>query len=178
MVSLASFLVGCFVTARVSEAFGPLRRITITSQFLTQALLITLAAILVTSNVIPNDSREKNPRILSDARIIGALPALAFQSGSTMATSRFLGYGGEIPVNVLTSTYAALATDTKLFRKDNPPRNRRVAAVLCLASGALCAAWIQKAGPGIKAVLWIGAAIKLVLATLIGLLLPNAPANE
>lgn len=132
----------------------------------------------MTLNLIPTDSQEQNQGILNDTRIIGALPSLAFQAGSTMATSRAMGYGGEIPVNVLTSTYAALATDTRLFQKDNPPRNRRVIAVLCLASGALCAAWLQREGPGIKAVLWFGAGIKLVIAIAVIIFLPAAEDDE
>ena len=108
----------------------------------------------------------------NDPHIIGAIPLLAFQSGATIATSRLLGYGNEIPVNVLTSTYAALATDTRLLAWKNTPRNRRVGACVCVLGGALCAAWIHKVGPGIVGCLWVGAGLKIVMALAVGLFMP------
>lgn len=138
-----------------------------TGQFVVQGLLCFLPAILTLLDVVPTDPNYLNPNLAFDPRIIGALPPLAFQSGSTMATSRILGFSGEIPVNVITSTYAALATDMKLFAKKNAPRNRRVVAVLCVMTGALTSAWIQKSGVGVHVVFWICGALKCFLAVVV-----------
>lgn len=67
-------------------------------------------------------------------------------------------------MNVLTSTYAALATDPAIFAAGNVARNRRVVAVVCVLVGALCSAWIMKDGPGIVLVLWLGAGVKGLIA--------------
>ena len=109
--------------------------------------------------------QERRLAVFSDARILIGLAPLAFQSGATIATSRLLGFGQEIPVVVYTSTYAALAGDLKLFQlHGNKPRNIRLAAVVCVFAGALCAGWIERKSIGMVACLWIGAGIKMVLA--------------
>ena len=162
---------GALATAHISQLFGPLRRSVLSLNFLSQALCILVAAIITTVHAIPTNNRDEGPGILDNPKIIGALPALAFESGATIATSRLLGYGNVIPVNVFTSTYAALATDMRLFARDNVDRNRRVGAVVCVLLGALCAAWIQNKGPGIELVLWLCVAVKGVIAVCVFLFL-------
>ena len=142
------------------------------ANFLIQGLLIVLAAILVMTPFVPTDDKE-HYNIATNVHIVIPIPALALQSGATIASSRLLGFGGEIPVTVLTSTYAALATDPKLLKWKNTPRNRRVAAVVCLFAGAICSAWIMKKGAGIKACLWLGAGMKIVLAGAVLLFMPS-----
>ena len=164
LVSILSFMAGAFTTAHVSQYLGALRRWVLTFNFLLQTLCIVIGSIIISLHLIPTDNRNEGPSILGDRRIIGALPALAFQSGATIATSRLLGFGNEIPVNVLTSTYAALATDPKVFHWKNVSRNRRVAACACVLAGALCSAWIMKKGPGFELVLWLCVAVKLLIA--------------
>lgn len=156
-------MVGALATANISRHFGALRRLVLTLNFAFQALCIAIAAIIASLHLIPMNNRDEGPSILGDPRIIGALPALAFQSGATIATSRLLGYGNEIPVNVLTSTYAALATDPKLLKLRNISRDRRVGACACVVAGALCSAWIMKKGPGFILVLWLCAAVKAAI---------------
>ncbi|KAL9060022.1 MAG: hypothetical protein Q9162_000872 [Coniocarpon cinnabarinum] len=171
LVSLLSFMAGALTTSLLSNFFGPLRRHVLPLNFTFQCICIILAASITSAHLIPTDSHGTNPDILRDPKIIAALPALAFQSGATIVTSRILGYGTMIPVNVLTSTYAALATDSALLNLENAQRNRRVGACVCVVSGALIAAWIQKRGPGIELVLWLAAGIKGVLgiAVLLGM---------
>ncbi|KAB8360601.1 hypothetical protein FH972_024339 [Carpinus fangiana] len=169
LVSLVSFFIGAILTTHVSRWAGASLRPTIFVNFLLQALMIALSAAIVTAGLIPYSNNEHHPSVEADRRIIGGLPPLAFQSGMQIASSRLLGFGTEIPVNVLTSTYAALAADPKLLARDNRPRDRRVAAVVLLASGALCSAWIMENGPGIVLVLWLGAGIKLAVAIIAGL---------
>lgn len=126
---------------------------------------------MVTEQDEPLEELLKDPRVL-----IGIAP-LSFQSGMTIATSRMIGFGNEIPVVVYTSTYAALAGDANLFKlwppSANKPRNRRIVAVLCVFAGAIVATWIEVASIGMMATLWMGMGTKLVLACSVALLLPQ-----
>ena len=173
-----SFIAGALVTAQLSEHFGQLRRVVLTLNFLFQTLCIIIASIVVSAHLIPRNDRDNHPEVLGDTRIIGAIPALAFQSGATIATSRLLGYGNEIPVNVLTSTYAALASDPKIFAVKNASRNRRVAACVCVLTGAFCATWIMKRGPGLVLILWLAAGMKLAITLGVFALLPSKELGE
>lgn len=147
---------------------GPTRRIVLSINFLIQALLIGVAAVLATVSILITDQDEDTSSVLHDARILIAIAPLAFQSGATIATSRLLGLGNEIPATVYTSTYAALAADPKLFNlHGNMPRTRRIAAVLCIFAGAFIATWLEKKGIGMTATFWMSAGIKLVIATTI-----------
>jgi len=171
-----SFLLGGFLTFRVSSYFGPLRRSTLIVNFLTQGLLIVLSAALTTTPLIPVDNLSSlADATLRNSLIVAALPPLAFQSGAQIVTSRLLGYN-EIPVNVLTSTYADLAGDKDLFAPltKNIKRNRRLAAFALLFAGALCSAWIMRRGPGIMLCLWLGAAVKLCIAVLAAVFMESA----
>lgn len=141
-----------------------MRRSTLTLNFLIQGLMIVVAAALTSTSIVPKDNLSTlADSILRDDHIVIALPMLAIQSGSQIVTSRLLGYN-ELPVNVLTSTYADLMGDKDLFKLHNVKRNRRLAAFALLITGALCAAWIMKRGPGIILCLWLGAGVKLVAA--------------
>jgi hypothetical protein len=164
LVSLASFLFGAFVTFRVSIWLGPMRRSVLAGNFIFQGLMVVLAAALTSTDLIPKDNLTVfADEVLSNVRIVGALPPLAFQSGAQIITSRLLAYN-ELPVNVLTSTYADLMGDKDLFKlHGNVKRNRRLAAVFWLLAGAFVAAWMMKKGPGIVGTLWLGAGIKLAV---------------
>ena len=175
-LSIISFLIGSFFTYRISKLLGPLRRLTLCSNFLLQGLLIVLAAALATGGVLVSErdaNDDEHYSVLQNVDILIGLAPLAWQSGATIATSRLLSYGNEIPVVVLTSTYAALTGDPKLFEvHGNPPRNRRIAAIICVFVGAICATWIQKNSVGMIACLWIGAGIKLLIALGVAVLMP------
>lgn len=161
-VSLASFFVGSFFAFRVMTSLGKMRRPVMAGSFLIQAVLIILAAALTSTSLVPTDNGN-GESVLANILIVIALPPLGFQSGMTIATSRMMGFN-ELPVNVLTSTYADLAGDPKLFARHNEKRDRRVLAVLSLVVGALCSAWMMKRGPGMMGVLWLAAGIKLAVA--------------
>lgn len=165
------------ITTHLSNHFGALRRGVLTSNFLFQAILIILAAALTSSDLVPTDS-DGTHTVFDNPRILTALPPLGFQAGATIATSRLLGYGQVIPVNVVTSTYAALAADPKLLALHNVPRNQRVIACLSVAAGALSGAWIQRRSAGVVACLWLAAAIKLAVAFGVALFLEPAPKSE
>lgn len=123
------------------------------------------------------DADEDPHALLADARILIGIAPLAFQSGMTIATSRMIGFGNEIPVTVYTSTYAALAGDPELFKlwppSANKSRNRRIVAVICVFAGALIATWIEVKSIGMTAVLWMAAGIKLLLAVTVAILFPQ-----
>lgn len=173
-VSLASFIVGGFISFRVMTYFGKMRRPVMAGSFFIQGLLLVLAAALTSTRLVPTDNGSGDS-VLADIRIVTPLPAMGFQSGMTIAASRMLGFN-ELPVNVLTSTYADLAGDPKLFALHNEKRNRRVLAVISLVGGALCSAWMMKKGPGIMGVIWLAAGIKLAVGIAMFILMEPAPA--
>lgn len=172
LTALLSFLVGAIMTTHISLRLGAKKRPVLFTNMLIQGLLICLCAALITAGITPTVTNGGEDPLLRP-EIMGGIAPLAFQTGMQIATSRLLGFGQEIPVNVLTSTYAALAADTKIFVWDNKPRNRRLAAVVLFFGGALCATWILKVGPGTVLAIWLGAGIKLVTALAVGLFMPE-----
>ena len=178
MISLVAFFMGAFVTSRLSNVVVPTRRVVLVVNFLMQTMLIVIAAILATVSVLVTDRDHGVSEVLHDARILIAIAPLAFQSGATIATSRLLGFGNEIPVTVYTSTYAALAADPKLFQiHGNTPRNRRVAAVLCVFAGAFVATWLEKKDIGMITTFWMSAGIKFIIAGIVAFALPQKPVD-
>lgn len=194
-----AFFLGAIFTTRLSIALGPLKRIVLVANILLQGFLILVVAALAMVSIVitdnnydltstapsppppppPQQQEERRIAVLSDVRILIGIAPLAFQSGATIATSRLLGYGQEIPVVVYTSTYAALAGDMKLFKlRNNKPRNQRLLAVICVLVGAFCAAWIQKRSVGMVACLWLGAGVKILLALAIALFMSSQKRNE
>ena len=148
-----------------------------TANILLQCLLITLAAGLTTGTIMLTDEKDDAQALFTNARIMIGIAPLAIQSGMTIATSRIIGLGNEIPVVVYTSTYAALAGDPNLFKlwppSANKPRNRRIVAVICVFGGALVATWLEARSIGMIAVLWMSAGIKLVLALMVAIVIPR-----
>ncbi|OCK85664.1 hypothetical protein K432DRAFT_377436 [Lepidopterella palustris CBS 459.81] len=163
LTSLGSFLIGAYLTFYLSRRTNPLSRIFITLSFLAQAFLVALAASLTTAGLVPED-RDGGGAELGNIRILTALPPLAFHFGMQIATSRILGFN-EIPANVLTSSYADLMGDPKLFSLQwNPKRDRRVGSVVLILGGAISGAWMMKKGLDIYGQMWIGAGLKLLTA--------------
>lgn len=80
-------------------------------------------------------------------------------------TSRILGFN-EVPTTVLTSVYCDLASDTQFFTGlgKNVKRNRRFASVVLFLVGGIIGGWLAKSGPGMQLALWIGGAVKFVIA--------------
>ena len=94
--------------------------------------------------------------------VLVAIPFLAAQSGAQIATAKSLGFN-EIPTTVLTSVYNDLASDSQLLAWDNPKRNRRIGAVTMILLGGISAGWLSRTEGRLTIVLWLGAAIKLLL---------------
>ncbi|KAL9028658.1 MAG: hypothetical protein Q9196_003011 [Gyalolechia fulgens] len=155
LLAIGTFMLGSLVSADVTRRYGNTRRLSLSLNFLLQAVFIIIAAILITADVIP----ENNPN--SDRILIG-IPFLAAQFGAQVAASRALGYG-EIPTTVLTSVYNDLASDPKLWTWRNAKRNRRAAAAILILGGGICGGWLSRLTEGFAIVLWIGGAMKVLL---------------
>jgi hypothetical protein len=172
LVSLASFLIGAFLTFRATSLVAPKgiasNRFWLGTVLLIQALLIVISAAIVSANLVPHNrpgypDDEHKSGVISNILIVSLFPPLGFQSGMQIATSRLLGYN-ELPVNVLTSTYCDLMGDAKLFALHNVKRNRRAAAVVLLFGGAVISGWLMRSRGGLQSVLWLAAGIKLLAA--------------
>lgn len=188
LVSLASFLIGAFLTFRVSNYITPTgpsaNRLWSSALFLFQGLLIILSAALATpSSLIPQNPASTSRHtpepayVVDNILIVSLIPPLAFQSGVQIATSRLLGYN-ELPVNVLTSTYCDLMGDFKLLALNNVKRNRRALAVVLLLVGAIASGWLMRSAGGLESVLWVSGGIKVVLAVVMFFFLPALKVKE
>ncbi|KAL2069262.1 hypothetical protein VTL71DRAFT_15600 [Oculimacula yallundae] len=163
LISIISFLLGCFVFA-TTRFIKPKARGTLAASFMVQSLFIILAAMLVQVGVVPQpdgvvtDSGSK-------VNLLELLPLgfLAFQSGGQIVTSRILGFN-EVPTTVLTSVYCDIASDPKILARDNVKRNRRVFAVIFILVGGIAGGWISRSRAGMSTSLWIAAGIKMVIA--------------
>lgn len=156
LVSICSFLLGCFMFS-TTRFVGPKARGTLSASFFIQAIFIVIAAALVQSKVVPSTNDGIN--------LLELLPLgfLAFQSGGQIVTSRILGFN-EVPTTVLTSVYCDLASDPKFLIKDNVKRNRRIFAVVFILVGGIAGGFISTTSAGLAAALWTAAAIKLIIS--------------
>ena len=148
-------MLGSFITGHVYAAVGPTRRLTLSLSFLLQAICIAIAALLVHTGTVPDTAAENK-------MVLIAIPFLAAQSGAQVVTAKSLGFN-EVPTTVLTSVYNDLASDARLLAWKNPKRDRRVGAVAMLLLGGISAGWLLRASKDFTAVLWMGAAMKLLL---------------
>lgn len=148
-------MMGSLISSAVARPFGTTRRLTLSISFLLQGMSILLAAIFITTDVIPQPGSNSN-------RVLIGIPFLAWQFGAQVAASRALGYG-EIPTTVLTSVYNDLVSDPKLWTWKNAKRNRRAAAAVMLLAGGVCGGWLSTLRDGFGIVLWIGGATKVTI---------------
>ncbi|KAL9032866.1 MAG: hypothetical protein Q9180_006262 [Flavoplaca navasiana] len=155
-VSILSMMIGSLIAGRVYAAVGLTRRSTLIASFLLQALCIAIAAMLVQTDAVPETDA-------TDKIVLIAIPFLAAQAGAQVATAKSLGFS-ELPTTVLTSTYNDLASDIHLLAWDNPKRNRRVASVVLMMLGAIAGSWVDKGTGTFTTVLWMGVAVKIILA--------------
>ncbi|KAL8982610.1 MAG: hypothetical protein Q9177_005218 [Variospora cf. flavescens] len=146
-------MLGSSVSAAATRRSGNTRRLSLCLNFFLQGLSILVAAILINTDVIP----ENTP---NSSRVLIGIPFLAWQFGAQVASSRALGYN-EIPTTVLTSVYNDLASDSKLWTWKNVKRNRRAGAALMLLLGGICGGWLSKLKNGFGIVLWVGGLIKV-----------------
>lgn len=162
LISIIAFLIGSLIFNRVSRAWGPLRRCTLTASFLTQASLVSVAAALESAAVVPSSKTGNGAN--EPIAWIQLLPIslLAFQASGQVVASRLLQFN-DIPTVVLTTLYCDLMSDVKLFVVHNGLRNRRVAAAISLFLGAVVGGWMNKT-VSVASVLWLYAAVKMAIA--------------
>jgi uncharacterized membrane protein YoaK (UPF0700 family) len=152
------FFLGAFATAQATKiGFTAYKRHTLVVSFFLQAILVTIAAALVQSSVVPGLHPDGSESFIE----LVPLAMLAFQAGQQCVAARQLGLN-EIPTTVLTSVYCDLGNDPELFvdLNENWKRNRRFAAVVLLLSGAIIGGWLSRTDEGMAAGLWMVAGIK------------------
>lgn len=143
------------------RALEPLRRSTVMISIALQALLCFASALLGTLGVVPPDAAKLVP---DNYIVLIPLILLSMQSGGQCVLSRVLGFN-ELPTVVLTSGYCDLGMDPELFAglTANSKRNRRIASIFMLISGAVLGGILTEGGD-IALALWIVGAVKVGMA--------------
>lgn len=165
-VAIIAFLAGSFLFSRLQRALGPTTRTSIAVSTTIQMLLTVLAAGLVSLRIVPFDAGHILPENLI---VLVPIVLLSMQSAGQMVSSRMLGFP-ELTTVVLTSAYADLAMDEKVFEgpAGNVKRNRRAGSMVMMFAGAVVGGFLTKDGD-IEFALWVAAGIKaFVLALWIG----------
>lgn len=150
-LSIASFCVGSCFFGAFYKFCGPSarRRWALCASFLFQALLVGIAAVIVTLHRHHHHSAE-------EWRVLVPLCLVAFQSSGQAVTSRVLECRGLTSV-VLTSVYCDLFSNPIGF---NSEQRRRVAAILCLGLGTMLGGLWAKSPTGLSGALWTAVALK------------------
>ena len=157
--SIVCFIIGSLFFSRLSRFLGPLRRTTLVSSFVLQALLILITAAIIEAGLIegrldhiPNDIDWKQEI---------AIGLLSFQSAGQIVGSRALGLS-EIPTVVVTSVLCDFASDPEIARPltANVKRNRRALAFLGILAGAVAGGWLSKVTGQMQTALWVAGGIK------------------
>ncbi|KAL8396310.1 hypothetical protein RB594_004696 [Gaeumannomyces avenae] len=177
LASMGAFWAGCLAFSHAARLLGPRRKLSLALSFLLQSALVCAAAAVAQSGAVPTFAQrslgdqtaperlEVAARRETDPLVVVPIVLLAFQFGGQIVASRSLGFN-EVPTNVLTSVYCDLLSDPKILAppRENPKRNRRVAAVVLLAAGGLCGGFLQRSKAGMGAALWVAAAVKMAIA--------------
>lgn len=87
--AIASFCLGCFFFSRASRFLGPLKRSTMVSSCIFQAVFCFAAVVMVVTGFVPKDAGDRLPH---DFIVLLPLSLLSFQSAGQIVMSRFLGY--------------------------------------------------------------------------------------
>ncbi|POS76261.1 hypothetical protein DHEL01_v205336 [Diaporthe helianthi] len=173
LVSIVCFWAGCFFFSQ-SRRIGSKRKATLAFSFFIQSAFILISAALAQSGAVPAFGMQSLGTALAHERLASyeteamtlvPVAFLAFQFGGQIVTSRILGFN-EVPTNVLTSLYCDLFSDPLIIAPigENVKRNRRVVAVLLMVAGGIIGAWLQKSKAGMPAALWVGGAVKMLIA--------------
>ncbi|KAI1080952.1 hypothetical protein F5B20DRAFT_85028 [Whalleya microplaca] len=169
LCSIAAFMLGVFAFSKTRHV-RPLAKGTLAGSFLVQALFIWTAAALAQGGVARafaslQVAEEMARQGELDFQVLAVIILLAFQFGGQIVSSRQLGFN-EVPTNVLTSLYCDLFSDPNILAplRENPKRNRRVAAAILMFAGAVAGGWLGHSDAGMCTALWIGGAVKFFIA--------------
>jgi uncharacterized membrane protein YoaK (UPF0700 family) len=149
LVSLAAFLAGSVLAARLAGALGGQAR-RLARTLLLETGVVALAALLAIGVTI-------TPNHLSGDAVIALL---AFGMGARNATVKRIGFP-DLTTTVLTMTLTGLAADSPAAGGDGRGSARRVAAVLAMLAGAIAGALLLKVDLGLV----LAAAALLALLT-------------
>lgn len=137
ITAMTAFWVGSFISGQIGHKVGATKRWWLFTTFFIQGLLAIVSAILLWSNAITDEdiiTRQHN--------VLGLITVLSFGYGAQATTARGLKVP-EIPTVVITSAMVDLFGDKNLFKRENRPRNRRIAFIICLFMGAFIGGWIH-----------------------------------
>jgi hypothetical protein len=184
LTAILCFQLGAFFFSRFHKlGSSPRRRWSIMTSFGIQTLCIILAAIFVTTGIVPatpspieslfdaagNEYTVASPSYAQkniDWMVLVPLAILAFQSAGQAVEARVLGFQG-LPTGVLTSLYVALWSDPRVLTAgitEDRERNQRVAAVLVLIVGAVFGGLCTDGSVlGVAGALWMAAGLKVMI---------------
>ncbi|KAI1661019.1 hypothetical protein F4813DRAFT_272547 [Daldinia decipiens] len=159
--SLGCFCIGSVFFSSFHRMLSPSpkRRWVLAASFIIQMLFVAVAAAILTFGP-QSDSEAKKEAI--DWPVLVPIALIAFQSCGQAVASRALKYNALTSV-VLTSIYCDLFSDAALLAPHNPERNRRVGAPVLLLIGAVLGGLLARSTVGTAGVLWIAAALKLLV---------------
>ncbi|KAI0841054.1 hypothetical protein F5Y06DRAFT_293541 [Hypoxylon sp. FL0890] len=159
--SLGCFCIGSVFFSSFHRMLSPSpkRRWVLCASFTLQMLFIAGAAAILTFG--PQSSSEEKKESI-DWPVLVPIALVAFQSCGQAVASRALKYNALTSV-VLTSIYCDLFSDAELLAVHNPERNRRVGAPTLLLIGAVLGGVLARSTVGAAGVLWIAAAMKLIV---------------
>ncbi|KAH9884692.1 hypothetical protein F4778DRAFT_550564 [Xylariomycetidae sp. FL2044] len=155
--SLGCFCIGSVFFSSFHRYFSPKRRWVLCASFALQMALIIAAAAIVTFGPRAHDAKES-----ISWPVLVPIALVAFQSCGQAVTSRALKYNALTSV-VLTSIYCDLFSDAQLLAINNPERNRRFGAPVLLLFGAIMGGLLSHTSIGTAGILWIAAALKLLV---------------
>lgn len=159
--SLGCFCIGSVFFSSFHRVLSPSpkRRWVLCASFALQMVFIAGAAAILTFG--PQSSSEEKKEAI-DWSVLLPIALVAFQSCGQAVASRALKYNALTSV-VLTSIYCDLFSDAELLAAHNPERNRRVAAPTLLLIGAVLGGVLARSTVGAAGVLWLAAAMKLLV---------------
>lgn len=160
--SIICFILGSLFFSRLSRFLGPLRRTTLVSSFILQALLILFTAAVIEAGLIQGNLIYISNDIDWKQEI--AIGLLSFQSAGQIVGSRALSLS-EIPTVVVTSVLCDFASDPEIARPltANAKRNRRALAFLGILAGAVAGGWLSRVTGEMQTALWVAGGIKVVV---------------
>ncbi|KAL8669330.1 MAG: hypothetical protein Q9168_006076 [Polycauliona sp. 1 TL-2023] len=160
LVSITCFCLGCLVFSHTTRFFGNLRRGTLVASFLSQTLIILVAAAIVQGEAVNGSLDTITDDI--DWRATIPIALLSFQSAGQIVGSRALNLS-EIPTVVLTSMLHDIFADRNALARDNLKRNRRVLAFFAILTGAICGGFIGEGTRRMQTSLWLAGGLKLIV---------------